>query len=363
MALSDNMRLYDISTRLAVYTEDVAVYQSKQFAFVIRDVNKTLINLLGRVQYKTLDGLSKAQLNKLVIELRKSQSKIYTQYTEMLLNQLKEFMRVDLEVNRRAWVTGYIELDDEESEIISDEEAIQFLIETQNNEANPLFGLAAVTGSDEKIWSQIVNSPIPANGLYLLPFIKTFANSAQAGVENIIRKAWANKLTVSETLSQLLGEGDNIQGTSSQMQRLNTQASAVISTSFSHVGSIVAAGVVSSIFGRYVWRSVMDGGTTPICRSRNLQTFVFGMGPLPPAHIRCRSHISPLFNAKDIIEETFYAWVIRQPFNVQDDILTKEGAAAIRTGKIKANDVGKYDSKQYLTFAQFRKKINEILSR
>ncbi|WBF76814.1 hypothetical protein PSV3_00112 [Septimatrevirus PSV32] len=51
-------------------------------------------------------------------------------------------MRADLEVNRRAWVTGYIELDGEESDgIISDEEAIQFLLEVPNADSNPLFGL------------------------------------------------------------------------------------------------------------------------------------------------------------------------------------------------------------------------------
>ncbi|WBF76906.1 hypothetical protein PSV3_00204 [Septimatrevirus PSV33] len=71
------------------------VWQSRQFGFVLREVNLELTRLLGRVRYKTLDGLSKAQLNKLVSELRESQSKIYSAYTQTLLEQLKEFMRAD----------------------------------------------------------------------------------------------------------------------------------------------------------------------------------------------------------------------------------------------------------------------------
>ncbi|AKI28798.1 virion structural protein [Stenotrophomonas phage vB_SmaS-DLP_1] len=364
MALSDNKRLYDIATRLAVYVEDVKVWQSRQFGFVLREVNLELTRLLGRVRYKTLDGLSKAQLNKLVSELRESQSKIYSAYTQTLLEQLKEFMRADLEVNRRAWVTGYIELDGEESDgIISDEEAIQFLLEVPNADSNPLFGLAAVTGSDERIWSQVTNTPIPANGLYLLPFIKTFTNSAQAGVESMIRKAWANRWTVEETLTALVGDGTAAQGTPSQLHRVNAQAASVIHTATAHVAAVVAAGVMSAVFGRYVWYSVIDGKTTDICISRNRRIYRFGEGPLPPAHIRCRSHVAPANTASDLAEETFYTWVARQPAQVQDDILGDDGGEALRDGRLKAKDIPKYDADRPLTYDEFRRKIKEILSR
>lgn len=364
MALSDNKRLYDIATRLQIYTEGVKVWQARQFNFVLREISEDLKKNLHRVKYKTLDGLSKAQLNKLIVTLRESQSKIYSAYTTQLIAQLKEFMRADLEVNRRAWVTGYIELDsDEDGDVISDEEAIQFLLEVPNKDSNPLFGIAAVTGSDDRIWSQITNSPIPANGLYLLPFIKTFATSAQSSVENIIRKAWANRLTVEETLSQLVGEGDRVQGTPSQMHRIGVQASAVIHTATAHVAAVVAAGVVSAVFGKYGWFSVIDGSTTEICRSRNRKVYRFGEGPMPPAHIRCRSHIAPVITASDMVDETFYTWVARQPIKVQDDILGEEGGIAIREGRLKSKDLPKYDNEEPLTYEQFRRKIKEILSR
>lgn len=365
MALSDNKRLYDIATRLGIYTEGVKVQYAREFNSVIRDVSEVLKKLLGRVKYRTLDGLTKAQLNKLLIELRQSQSKIYSAYTETLMGQLRDFMAADLEVNRRVWVTGYIELDDDtpDDEIMSDEDAVQFLIDNPQNDANPLFGLAAVTGGDDRIWSQVVNSPIPANGLYLLPFIKTFSNSAQASIENIIRKAWANRLTVDELLTQLVGDGGGRQGTSSQLDRINVQASAVVHTATAHVAAIVGAGVVSTLFSRYGWYSVMDGNTTEICISRNRKIYRFGDGPLPPAHIRCRSHTAPVIGASDFANETFYTWVLRQPADVQDDILTEDGGEALRSGSIKAKDIPKFESDEPLTLDEFRRKVKQILSR
>lgn len=364
MALSDNKRLYDIATRMSLYVEGVKVHQSRQFGVVLREVEKELKNLLGRIRYRTLDGLTKGQLNKLILDLRNSQSKIYNNYTKTLLEQLQEFMRVDLQANRRAWVTGYVELDDDEPEkIIQDTAAIQFLLEHVENEANPLLGIAAVTGGDDRIWSHIVNTPIPANGLYLLPFIKTFSNSAQGSIENIIRKAWANRWTVDETLAAIIGEGLSEQGTASQLRRINAQASAVVHTSVAHVATIVGAGVMSAVFGRYAWYSIIDDRTTEICASRNRRIYRFGEGPLPPAHIRCRSHIAPTAAGSDIVEETFYTWVARQPSEVQNDVLTEEGVEALRKGKLKSKDLAAYESIKPLSFQEFLNKIKEILSR
>lgn len=364
MALSDNRRLYDIATRLAIYTEGVKIQNAREFSFVLLETSRNLSKFLGNVRFKTLDGLTKAQLNRLLIDLRKAQAKIYAQYTDKLIKQLEDFMRADLEVSRRAFVTGYIELDNEESDdIISDEQAIQFLINNPQSDANPLFGLAGITGDDSRIWSQITTQPIPGNGAYLLPFIKTFSTSAQASIESIIRKAWANRLTVEETLQQLVGDGSTRQGTSSQLERINVQAKAVIHTSYAHVAAITTAAVSSALFGRYGWYSVMDGKTTEICISRNRKIYRYGEGPLPPGHIRCRSHIAPVVGTADIPEETFYTWVMSQPAAIQDDMLSEEGSELLRSGKLKAKDIVKYDSEEPLTLEQFRKKIKEILTR
>lgn len=361
MALADNQRLYDIATRQQVYIEGVKVQYAREFNFVLAELRVELSRLLTRVKYKTLDGLTKAELNKLVVTLRASQSKIYNAYTQQILKQLRAFMVADLEINRRAYVHSKLEEDD--APIPSDEEAIKYLQE-ENNQTNvfPLFGLAAITGNNDRLWSAVANAPIPANGLYLLPFVKTFATSAQASVENTIRKAWANGWTVEETLRELTGE-DNRQGTSSQLQRIGVQANAVIATAVQHTAAIVGAGVISALFGWYMWHSVMDGKTTEICISRNRKRYRFGQGPIPPAHIRCRSHIAPIVGMDDIAAETFYTWAVRQPADVQDDILGESQADEMRSGKLKEKDLPKFEARQPLTLEEFRRKIKEILSR
>ena len=113
MALSDNMRLYDIATRGQVYIEGVKVQYAREFNFVLAELRLEISRILARVKYKTLDGLTKAELNKLVVTLRESQSRIYSAYTQQILKQLKDFMRADLEMNRRAFVYAKFEFDEE----------------------------------------------------------------------------------------------------------------------------------------------------------------------------------------------------------------------------------------------------------
>ena len=374
MALSDNKRLYDIAVRQQVYVEGVKVQFAREFNFVLAELRLELNRILSRVKYKTLDGLTKAELNKLVLSLRESQSRIYSKYTQQLIKQLKDFMAVDLEMNRRAYSLAHAEMNMEDGEmnmedgetppkIPTDAQAIAY-IKQQNESSNiiPLFGIASVAGNNDRLWSAVTNAPIPANGLYLLPFVKTFATSAQAGVENTIRKAWANGWTLQETIAELTGE-DAKQGTSSQLQRVGVQAGAVTATAIQHVAAVVGAGAISALFGWYIWLSVMDSRTSEICTSRNRKRYRFGQGPIPPAHIRCRSHIAPIVGNDDIAAETFYTWAVRQPANVQDDILGEDVADELRNGNLKQSDLPKFESRQALTLDEFRRKINEVLSR
>ena len=367
MALSDNMRLYDIATRSQVYIEGVKVQYAREFNFVLAELRLEISRTLARVKYKTLDGLTKAELNKLVLSLRESQTRIYSKYTQQLIKQLKEFMAADLEMNRRAYAFAHAEMNLPEGEqppkIPTDAQAIAYF-KQQNESSNiiPLFGIASVTGNNDRLWSAVTNAPIPANGLYLLPFVKTFATSAQAGVENIVRKAWANGWTLEETISAITGE-DARQGTSSQLQRVGVQASAVVATAVQHVSAIVGAGVLSALFGWYMWHSVMDSRTTEICSSRNHKRYRYGAGPIPPAHIRCRSLIAPIVGMDDIAAETFYTWAVRQPANVQDDILGEANGESLRNGSLKEKDLPKFESKRPITLDEFRRKINEVLSR
>jgi hypothetical protein len=362
--LSDNKRLYDLSTRMALYIEGIKVQHAREFNSVLLELSEIFKSLLGRIQYKTLDGLSKAKLNALILELRKSQSKIYTKYTEKLLKQLEDFTAVALEVNRRVYASQrFLDLNDEsdQMEILSYSHS-EDVIETESKDNKLLFPIFAIFGKNNGIYKAGLNTPIPANGYYPIPFVKAFSVSAQASTENIIRKGWANKQTPAQTLSELVGNQNQPIGLASQVSRIRNQAAAVIETTIGHFGNLAGAAVQSALFGWYMWVSIIDGNTTDICIRRNLQTYRYGSGPIPPAHIRCRSHITPMSILNDNVDETYYVWMSRQPDNIQNDFLGEKVAANLRAGRLKAKDLSKHTAIMPITLKEFLGKVESILT-
>jgi SPP1 gp7 family putative phage head morphogenesis protein len=84
---------------------------------------------------------------------------------------------------------------------------------------------------------------------------------------------------------------------------------------------------------RYVWISVLDGKTTPICRARSNKVYTVGEGPTPPAHHRCRSLISP-YNSQMILPQSYSSWLREQPKETIEDVLGKGKAKIFLEGNI-----------------------------
>lgn len=370
MSIRDSGVLFDITTRLALFVEGVKLGQLAEFDAVLSAVDDELRKLFKRVNYKTLDGLSKAELNRLLVALRKSQLRIYTAYTEKLIADLQEFMRLRIDVSAVAYGSakynflqrpGNEPFTEDTFTQLSEARAFSFIARQSEREPfTPLFGIGAATGA-VALWPKIINAPIPANGLYLLTFLQTFSRSAQATVENTIRKAWANKQSVEDTLAELNGRRA-VQGHSTQFARIKQQANAVIETAFAHVDQISAQAVVSAIFNHYQWISVIDNATTDVCRERDENVYRYGDGPIPPAHYRCRSVTVPLASLfGDFKAPTLYAWLKRQPYPLQVEFLGKAGADALKSGELTSKDFGKLQIGKLLSLTQFKSKLGLIL--
>lgn len=365
MALTESGRLFDITTRLALFVENIKLGQRLEFDAVLNAVDEELRKLLAKVNYQTLDGLSKAELNKLLVTLRRSQLRIYSAYSEKLIEQLQQFMRLRLDVSAIAYASVKHQFENNGEPLEFDEDSAFEYIKDENQKAAliPLFGLAAILpGGKRSLWSSITNAPIPANGLYLLPFIKTFSNSAQAGVENAIRKAWANKTPVKDVLEELTGKAAK-QGNSTTLAKIRNQAAAVIETAYAHVDQISGAAIVSAIYARYIWISVIDGHTTQFCIDHDGKVYRYGAGPIPPAHYRCRSIVVPLASAfADFSPPTLYAWLKRQPLSVQAEFIGKDAAALLSSGQISSKDFANLIVGVPMKLNQFKSKIGLILS-
>lgn len=351
--LLDNRRLYDITIRLQIYIERVKLWQAAEFKQSILAANQEFKRLLHNLKFNTLDGLTKGELNLLVMKLRKAQLKIYSTATESLLKQLEMFMHVALHVNRIVYASAYLDEDDDIEPVeLSDSDAFK-LIEEQNkkNDFIFLFGIGAIrSGSKSTLWPTIKNHPVPANGALLPNLVKATTISNQVQAENTIRKGYSNAHTISETIAE---------GLTDTVRAING-SSAIIATSMQHIATMVSESITSGLFGRYEWISVIDSGTTDICRSRNHLIYEYGRGPVPPAHIRCRSSIVP-FRGKESPKETFGAWLERQSPKIQDVALGAAVGKQFREGKVAKADVHKLANISPMSIDQFKASTSIIL--
>lgn len=352
MSLADARRLFDIAIRLQIYVEAVKVHQGLQFSLVLREVQEEFRKLLFRVNYKTLDALSKNELNKLVLRLRESQSTLYSKYLTKVLKQLQDFMQAALTVNRISYVSGFVEVEEDEDDFLpSDEQASAFIVaENKKNVPTAVYGIAAITKGSNALWSRVANEPIAANGVLVEGYVKAFVGHARVTAESQIMRAYANSFTPAQAVAEAEG----------QFKKLQNQGNAILSTSIQHVESVVGAAVQSALFGSYVWASVIDSGTTDICRKRNRKVYTYGSGPYPPAHVGCRSTTVP-YRGGEPHTETLYTWIKRQKPAFQDFALGKQVAEAVRSGKAQAKDITHLDVSP-MSVAEFKEIAPQVIA-
>jgi SPP1 gp7 family putative phage head morphogenesis protein len=350
MTMRDSRRLFDITTRNQLYVEGVKSHMFMDFQRMLAELSKELQTLFGRMRYRRLDQMNKSQLNILLVRLRRVQFRIFGSYAGQLVKQIEAFMNSSLVVSRRMFASFYEPPGVSEQGVLSDDDATAFIpLFISGNRTTPLFGVTAITGAGALLWAKLKNLPIPANGVLIENFVKSFSNSAQGQIEKIVKQAWANGLTVDELVAVLVGTpgavlGGISQGSSSQIDRIKNQGNAVIDTLAQFVSSGASAAVASAFFLSYSWNSIVDSRTTDICLHRNGKIYEFATGPKPPAHMRCRSHITPISaNGGAYAAASLVSWLASQPEPVQKDF---NGGTS-----------------QPLTLAQYESKIALILTR
>jgi SPP1 gp7 family putative phage head morphogenesis protein len=361
MFTRDNKRLFDIAMRSSIYLEGVKAWQVQEFGNFLANLGRELRSILAKLEFEQLDRLTKTQLTKLVYQIRQSQMKLYDEQQRKILETLHSFMNADLEVTRRAYASTFVpHKEDEPEPIPTDAEAIA-IIEEESSSHLALFGLLAITRGANRLWNTVVNAPIPANGVPVDRFVRAFTVAAMSNIENLVRQGWANKWTVPQLIAEISGKGFLVEGRN-QLQRISAQHSAVIDTAYQHVHSVVQAGVQSALFDRYRWDSIIDSATTDICRSRNNNIYRWGDGPIPPAHIRCRSQITAIVGNGQDGDLTLYGWVIAETGEIQRALLSEAGFRLLEKGELRAKDLKHYIHPTPINVEQLRSKLKSILS-
>jgi len=89
---------------------------------------------------------------------------------------------------------------------------------------------------------------------------------------------------------------------------------------------------------KYVWISVLDSKTTPICRKRSKKVYQVGNGPIPPAHYACRSSTAP-YNRGDRIPDNIGEWLLKQPLSRVKTLIGAKQAERLFNKQIKPSEV------------------------
>lgn len=337
---ADAPSLLDVMTRHQLYLEGVKLEYGKTFdRLVAQQLRRDLREIFFDIEYDQLSAMTKRELERFIRRLRTAQIKRFDTFTQQVLNDLKEFMRVDTEMNA------------------------QMLVETQEADAQAekdVLALAAKRKQD-KLWALALSTIVQANGMTTEQLLARFKDNSVFALETTVRRAFANKTKTNAALAELLGTA-RLYNRDGLLTRLSPQAQGVVSTLLQHIAGIVQSSTAQIYYSNYRWVSVIDGVTSNICRSRNGKIYRYGDGPLPPAHPYCRSHTEPADDSSEPIPTSYYAWLKAQPDAVQDDILGTKKAAGLRNGDVKSSDVPKFNDASPLTLAAFKDKLKLVLA-
>jgi SPP1 gp7 family putative phage head morphogenesis protein len=323
-----NYLLFNALFRHQVYFEGVKAYFVRSYLEVLKRVAKTVSANIGLIQYSTMDQLSRRELAKLVSSINKEQEQIYNEYSDELLADLRDFVDIDSEITEKIY-----------NSIIGKTESID----------------------RDKVWNDAVNEPIPANGLFLEDALTAFSAAAMSAVISSIQRSYANGLTPSESIKELVGSSSN-RFTDGILVKLLNQHKSLLNTSLQHISSITQASAATQFVDEYVWVSILDNKTTVICWSRNGTVYKYGEGPLPPAHNNCRSKAVPITGESAFaIPETYYNWLKEQPEDFLKDVLGESMANQLIDNQLKASDFTSISTIKPLSLNQFAQKVKYII--
>lgn len=308
--------LFDAILRHQLYLEGLKAGQRPVFERELAKARSVIIVALAGMSVKDMGELNKSQLYGLIRSLRKSLGLIFDAESRAFLKFLESFVAAD----RAMWV--------------------QIFAATTGA---PIAKLA-LAPSAAKIWSAAINTPMGANGILLEKFVEASRVSAVASVINTLSQARANRWSPTETAAKIVGT-PQANGKDGVLNRIANQQAAVTNTVLQHLSSEANDAVGRQGFAEYEWVSVLDDKTTPICRDRDGKRYPYGKGPLPPAHVGCRSTVMPIgVNTGEVdYLDTFAKWAKATPETVLKDIF-KDGEADVRN--VKPLDLERFKAKQ-----------------
>jgi SPP1 gp7 family putative phage head morphogenesis protein len=215
-------------------------------------------------------------------------------------------------------------------------------------------------GGNAKLYNQIMGELMPATGLTPKELIVDFNRSVMNQTVKIIKQAYADKLSIADTLKLVKGTPQAAYK-DGMLNKVRNQYRAMSNTLLQHVKAWLAHEIGKMLFPKYQWISTIDAVTTHICRGRHLKIYSYGNGPRPPAHYNCRSIIVGITgDLSNMAPRSYWEWIKRQPAEFLKSVLTQVEADAIKNGDAKASDHNSFKNIRKLTPTQFGKLLPKM---
>jgi SPP1 gp7 family putative phage head morphogenesis protein len=303
--------LINLSIRHQVYLEGLKVGRQGSLASSLAKLQTEIVGMISTVNYEDLGEMRKLELNLLLGQLVRSSRTVFSGWLTNLIQWLRDYIEVDADFWKFAY-TQYVATSEDEP---TEEKTAGYAL---------LFGGAA-TGA--AIYSLAKNRPMGANGILMEKFADAYATTASARIMQAVSQGYANSASKDEVIKGIIGT-KTLNYRDGLLQQLQRQGDAVTNTIIQHVAGATNEAVAKQLFDQYLWVSVLDSATTQICRSRNGNVYYYGAGPMPPAHVGCRSSTIAFDGTGPITMPTFTVWRNGQSEEFINDAFDAEPGAS-----------------------------------
>lgn len=223
---------------------------------------------------------------------------------------------------------------------------------------NKLF--EATIPAPKQVWASALANPLSvrgvAGGQLLDGFIRHWGDAQVDSMVNRIRRGVFEGETNGSILRGIRGTvgGGFREGILGQTYR---QSQAMVRTSVQHISHQARLATLQAnddLVKGYQWVSTLDNRTSEICQALSGEVFKLNEGPVPPAHINCRSTIVPVLDERfDFLKkgrtqssqfgpvnqnETYFSWIKQQPASFQDQVLGPVKAKLLRDGGLSVEE-------------------------
>lgn len=318
--------LLDVSNRHAVFVERLKVGEARKLVPHLREMDR---EIRLRLSGEELTAYNRVRLEALLGDIDRLIDRILTRFGARLKQDLFEFAA---------------------SEAAFEAKALTFAVQNTT-------WTAAVPG-EAQIIAAVVARPLAVRGVQggklLDAFLADFTKAQKDAMVGAIRRGFYEGKTNAEVIREIRGTKAR-QYKDGILAITQRQGEAVVRTSMAHASSVARLETFAAnadVVKEYIWLSTLDNRTSDICQGLSGTRWKYGEGPVPPAHVNCRSTIVAALDERYAflregatqsstfgpvpMDETYFSWLKQQAAEFQDNVLGPIRGKLLRDGGLSA---------------------------